>query len=353
MCEAHFGPHQGRLIDLTEAVGTVLAHDITEVRPGEYKGTAFKKGYVVRETDLDHLARLGKQHLYVLNLEPGMMHEDEAVLVLAEALAGRGIDFSPNPSEGKINLTAAWDGLLKVNVGALTDFNTVEGVMCASRHTNSLVKKGDLVAGTRAIPLVIQRERVLEAAALVGGSTGGVFTVKPLARPRTGLVVTGNEVYSGLIQDKFVPVIKPKLAAFECPVMDVVFTPDDADVIARTVTGLIEQGAEMIVTTGGMSVDPDDVTRVGVAAAGAEEVLYGASVLPGAMLLLARIGSVPIIGVPACGMFHDQTIFDLVLPRILAGETLTRRDLAALGHGGLCLSCPSCRYPCCPFGKSG
>jgi hypothetical protein len=340
------------LIELTEAVGTVLAHDITEIRRGEYKGPAFKKGYVVRDADIPHLARLGKQHLYVLEIEPGMMHEDEAVLTLARSLAGDGIAFSPDPAEGKINLTAARDGLLKVNVPALTDFNTVEGVMCASRHTNTMVKEGDLVAGTRAIPLVIQRERVLEAAALARQAPGGVFTVKPLAALGTGLIVTGNEVYSGLIQDKFVPVIKPKLAAFGCPVLDVVFTPDDAVFIAGAVTRLIEQGAEMIVTTGGMSVDPDDVTRMGVAAAGAEDVLYGSSVLPGAMLLLARIGSVPVIGVPACGMFHDQTIFDLVLPRVLAGEELTRRDLAALAHGGLCLSCPSCRYPCCPFGKS-
>ena len=350
MCNTVTAP-QGRLINVSDAVGTVLAHDITEIRPGECKGACFKKGRVITENDVPHLERLGKRHLYVLDIRPDMMHEDEAALALAEALVGPGITFRPEPSEGKINLTAAYDGLLKVEVQALTEFNMVEGLMCASRHTHTLVRKGEIVAGTRAIPLVIARDAVAEGVS-IARATGGVFTVKSLARPKTGLIVTGQEVYDGLIQDRFVPVIRPKLESYECPILRIIFAPDDADFIAQAIHNLISEGAELIVVTGGLSVDPDDVTRTGVIKAGATEMIYGSAVLPGAMVLISNINAVPIIGVPACGMYHHNTVLDLVLPRVLAGETLTRKDLALLGHGGLCLNCEICRFPVCPFGKS-
>jgi molybdopterin biosynthesis enzyme len=227
----------------------------------------------------------------------------------------------------------------------------VEGLMCASRHTNTLVSKGDVVAGTRAIPLVIPREVVARGVS-VATSVGGVLSVKMLSRPKVGLIVTGQEVYEGLIQDRFVPVIRPKLDAYGCPISRIVFAPDDADFVSRTIHTLIEEGAELIVATGGLSVDPDDVTRVGVMKAGAKHLVYGSAVLPGAMVLIAHLGAVPIIGIPACGMYHKTTIFDLILPRVLAGEQVTRSDLASLGHGGLCLNCPTCHFPACPFGKS-
>jgi hypothetical protein len=340
-----------QLIDLADAVGMALAHDITEVRPGEFKGAAFRKGQIIRHEDLDHLARLGKRHLYVLEIGATGMHEDEAAVKLAEALSGPGITFKPTPREGKINLLAARDGLLKVNATALTDFNDIDGIMCASRHTNTLVKKGDTVAGTKAIPLVIERDLVNKAVA-VASSCGGVFTVKELSRLRTGLIITGQEVYEGLIKDRFVDALAPKLKALECEIMRITFTPDDADFIARTVRSYLDAGVELIITTGGTSVDPDDVTRAGIIKAGAEDTLFGSSVLPGAMLLLASIRGIPVIGVPASGLFHGTTVFDLMLPRILAGEKISRRDLAQLAHGGLCLQCEECRFPICPFGKS-
>ena len=351
MCDAHFGQPRGRIIQLSEAIGTVLAHDVTEIRPGEHKGPAFKKGHRVTDQDLDHLERIGKRHLYVLDLPPGTLHEDDAALILAEALAGEGVEYNTNPSEGKITFKAALDGLLKIDAQTLLDFNMVEGVMCATRHTNTIVDRGEVIGGTRAIPLVIDKS-VVEEAADTARRAGGVISVKPLARPVCGLIVTGDEVYYGKIQDKFVPVITPKLSAFGCRTLPPVFVPDDKELISKAVLELIGRGAELVVTTGGMSVDPDDVTRLGVQISGAEEILYGSAVLPGAMLLLAKVHGVPIIGVPACGMFHANTIFDLVLPRILAGETLTRRDLAGLGHGGLCMNCKVCRFPVCPFGKS-
>lgn len=341
-----------RVLKTAEAVGTVIAHDITEIVPGKFKGPAFKKGHVVTEADLPHLARLGKEHLYVLALGPGQMHEDEAALCLAEALAGPGVTFSPTPSEGKINLVAAHDGLFKVNVAALTAFNLVDGVMCASRHTDTVVKSGEIVAGTRVIPLVISASVAREAAA-VARQAGDVFEVRPLSAPRAAIIVTGNEVFSGRIEDRFAAALTPKLEAYGCPVLAPMLAPDDADVIAGCIGQALERGAELVVLTGGMSVDADDVTRVGVLKAGAEDVVYGSPVLPGAMLLLARIGRVPVMGVPACAIHHQNTVFDLVLPRVLAGERLSRRDLALLAHGGLCLGCEDCRFPCCPLGKGG
>jgi len=341
-----------RVLKAAEAVGSVLAHDITEIVPGKFKGPAFKKGHVVTEADLEHLARLGKEHLYVLALGPGQMHEDEAANILAEALAGPGVTFSPHPSEGKINLKAAHDGLLKVNASALTAFNMVDGIMCASRHTDTVVKAGEILAGTRVIPLVIDEAPVRQAAALAG-QNGPVFQVRPIAPRAAALVITGNEVFYQRIEDRFAAALIPKLKAFGCSIVSQALAPDDAGVIAGHVREALEQGAELVVLTGGMSVDADDVTRLGVLEAGGEDVVYGSSVLPGAMLLLAHIGDVPVMGVPACAIHHRHTVFDLVLPRVLAGERLSRRDLAALAHGGLCLSCEDCRFPRCPLGKSG
>ncbi len=352
MCDSTCTRPRGRMIELSESVGAILAHDMTEIRPGEYKGPAFRKGHVVTKADLDHLARIGKRHLYILDMPADMMHEDEAALLMAEALTGDGVTFQPTPSEGKITLVAARDGLFKADVQTLTEFNMVEGVMCASRHTNTVVRQGETLAGVRAIPLVVARQ-VVDQAVSTARTAEAVFSVKPLAKPKVGLIITGNEVYDGLIKDKFGPVIRNKVEALGCPILDVIPAPDDTDHIARLINEFIDQGAGLLITTGGMSVDPDDVTRLGVLKAGAEDILYGSAVLPGAMLLLAKVRGVPLIGVPACGMYHNQTIFDLVLPRLLAGEDLTRRDLASLAHGGLCLDCNTCRFPRCSFGKAG
>ena len=339
-----------RLIPVDEAVGTVLAHDITEIRPGQFKGPAFKKGYIVREEDLEHLKRLGKENLYVLSIDPGELHEDDAAVMLAEALSGPGIVFDPRPAEGKIGLKAEFKGLLKVNEEALTDFNMVPNVTCSGRHNNTVVEKGEIVAGTRAIPLVIDRKDV-EQAVGVAKSAGGVFCVKEFAKPETGLVVTGSEVYSGRIEDKFVPIIRKKLKYFECPLKEVVFCPDDKDKIEREIRKFVEIGLGMILVAGGMSVDPDDLSRSAIVDAGAQDVVYGSPVLPGAMFLYAHFGDTPVMGLPACLLYYRATVFDLMLPRVLAGEKITRRDLALMGHGGLCLNCEKCHYPVCPFGK--
>lgn len=338
------------LIPIDQAVGTILAHDITEIRPGQFKGAAFKKGHVITEEDLPHLRRVGKEHLFVLHLEPGEIHEDDAAIRLCAALTGPGVVFEPNPSEGKISLRAAHRGLLKVDVEALMAINLVPDICCSSRHNNSVVEKGAIIAAARAIPLIID-EKTLVAGVEVAEKAGGIFSVKPLSQPKTGLIITGNEVYNGLIDDKFAPIIRKKLQSFGCEIIGTSFSPDDKIQIIGEIKGLLQKGAELIMVAGGMSVDPDDITRVAIAEAGAEDVVYGTPVLPGAMFLYGCFGDIPVLGLPACVLFYRATILDLVLPKVLAGEKITRKDLAAMAHGGLCLNCDECRFPVCPFGR--
>ena len=337
-------------IELQEAVGTKLVHDITEIRPGEFKGPAFRKGHTVCNEDLCHLQKLGKNHLYLIDLEEDEIHENQAASILAKGLAGDGVVWEDNPREGKINLLAGRDGLLIVNTVSLAAFNMVEEVMCATLHNHTLVKKGELVAATRAIPLVMQRAPIDRAAA-IARQNGAIVSVKQLRCARVGLMITGNEVYHGLIEDRFAPVLTEKVEGLGSEVVDLEFAPDDAEVISQAICSLLERGCDLLILSGGMSVDPDDVTRHGIRLAGASELTYGAAALPGAMFLVAYLGDVPLLGVPACGLYHRITVLDLVLPRILVGERIGKKELAFLGHGGLCRDCPECSYPHCPFGK--
>jgi hypothetical protein len=337
-------------IRVQEAVGSNLAHDITEIRPGEFKGPAFHKGHTVCEEDLCHLQRLGKNHLYVMDLAEDEIHENEAAAILAGALAGEGIVWKDEPKEGKINLLAGKDGLLVVEAAVLAAFNMVEEVMCATLHNSTQVKGGELVAATRAIPLIMKRAAI-ERAAAIARQNGSVLSVRPLRRARVGLVITGNEVYHGLIEDRFAPILSEKVAALGSEVSAVDFAPDDTGEISRVIRSQLDRGCDLLLLSGGMSVDPDDVTRHGIRLAGATEFHYGAAVLPGAMFLVAYLGEVPLLGVPACGLYHRTTVLDLVLPRILAGERIGREELAFFGHGGLCRTCPECIYPRCSFGK--
>jgi molybdenum cofactor synthesis domain-containing protein len=365
-----------KTIPVTQAVGTVLAHDITEIRQNEFKGRAFKRGHIVKAEDVCHLQRLGKEHLFVLNIQEDEMHEDDAAYALAGALMGEGVAIKGEPKEGKITIIADRAGLLKINKDALLGFNMTGEVMCATLHDNTPVKRGQVVAGTRAVPLVVKKSLVEEAVKAAGRGEK-VIRVKELRRPKAGVVITGNEVYYGKIKDAFAPVITEKINYFGGEVVGLYYAPDDMSVIEKRLSELIDAGADLLITTGGMSVDPDDVTRFAIRNLGASEITYGSAVLPGAMFLIAYVktgdeivkndGSadrektsslltshpslIPVLGIPACGMYAKATVFDLVLPRILAGERIGRRELAELGHGGLCMKCETCRYPVCPFGK--
>ncbi len=337
-------------IPLEKAVGTELAHDITEISAGGFKGPAFKKGHKVCDEDLCHLQKLGKNHLYLIDLEEDEIHENDAAAILAEGLAGKGVVFENTVSEGRINLRAAHDGLLTVNTASLAAFNMVDEVMCATLHSHTLVRQGDLVGATRAIPLVMKRAPV-ERAGRIAEQEGGVLSVTPLRSCKAGLVITGNEVYHGIIKDRFAPILTGKIEDLGSRVGGVTYVPDDTAQISGAILSHIENGCDLVLLSGGMSVDPDDVTRMGIAQAGADVMHYGASVLPGAMFLVAWFGDIPLIGVPGCALHHRVTVLDLVLPRILAGQKIAKKDLALLGHGGLCRNCKVCGYPDCAFGK--
>jgi len=358
-----------KTIPVAEAIGMVLVHDITEIRKDEFKGRAFKKGHVVKAEDICKLQRLGKEHLYVLDIPEDEMHEDDAAYAIANALMGEGVEIEDGPREGKINIIAARDGLLKIDRSALLEFNMLGDVMCASLHGNTLVKKGRVVAGTRAVPLTVKRS-IIEKAVATAKKSAGVIGVKEIRKPRAGIVITGNEVYYGRIKDAFAPIIAKKVEEFGGEIAGVYYAPDDESFIEARLRELLEAGADVLITTGGMSVDPDDVTRFAINRLGARDMTYGSAVLPGAMFMVAyvsaevgKIGSsevkdvfracalIPILGIPACGLFHKTTIFDLIFPRVLAGEKIGRAELAELGHGGLCLNCKECTYPICPFGK--
>jgi hypothetical protein len=340
-----------QVVEIENAVGYPLAHDITEIVPGEFKGPAFLKGHILKGHELDHLRRLGKNHLYILKPEKDEMHEDEAAALLADALCGSGVGWSGAPREGKIALEATRDGILKVDVEALMEFNLHGEVMCATRHTNTLVKGGDKVAATRAIPLVVPRRTVDSAVRAARQSAVGVLRVAPLEKAKAGVMITGDEVYYGRIQDKFEPVIRRKVAELGGEIIDLAFLPDDDERIAAAATAMVAQGANLIISTGGMSVDPDDRSRHALKRAGAVDMVYGSPVLPGAMFMVAYLDAVPVLGIPACGMYAARTVLDLILPRVLAGERITRAEIASLGHGGLCLKCDTCSFPACAFGK--
>ncbi len=339
-----------KTIPVEQSVGMVLPHDITEIVRGSHKGSAFKKGHIIRQEDIEHLKRLGKDNIYILTLEADEIHENEAAGSLAGALAGQGVGMAASADEGKITLTAARDGLLRINKDALYHFNLLGEVMCATLHDNTPVKMGEIIAGTRLIPLVAPRALVIKAAR-IAARKGHVLQVLPLRSAKAGLVITGSEVFHGRIKDRFEEVLREKLLTLGSHIHKVEFAPDDIELISAAIHRCLTAGADLIVTSGGMSVDPDDVTRAGILAAGATDTVYGTPVLPGAMLLVGKIGDIPVLGVPACGMYHKITVLDLLLPRILTGESIGRNELAGMGHGGLCRSCPTCHYPVCNFGK--
>lgn len=336
-------------IKVEEAVGKVLSHDITKIVKGESKGASFKKGHIIKIEDIPELLKLGKENIYILDLDQTDVHEDNAGIRLGNAVSGTGTTWS-GPKESRVNIYAEYEGLLKVNIPALEEINDLPDVILSTLPNNTVVKKGDLLAGTKVIPLVVPEQTVLTAENICR-QAGWVVKVLPFQSLKFGVVITGNEVYKKRIRDGFGPVIKEKVEAYGSSVLGVDFAPDDVEVIASKINKMSDDGADIIIVTGGMSVDPDDVTPKAIRLTGANVEKYGSPALPGAMFMLAYLGDIPVMGVPACGMFFKITIVDLLLPRLLAGERVTRRDIVALANGGLCKACPECRYPNCTFGK--
>ena len=336
-------------IKTVDAVGQVLCHDMTQIIPGVMKDARFRKGHVVTEEDIPVLLSMGKEHIYVWEKNDSLYHENEAAEILCSLCIGDHMDRS-EVKEGKIEVIAECDGVLKVDTEKLMAINSIDEIMIATRHTDTPVKKGDKLAGTRVIPLVVKKEKMNEVKAVAG--TEPVLTLRPYISKKIGIVTTGSEVYKGRIKDAFGPVIRKKLEPFDVEILGQVIVDDQVEMIKEAIENFLEQGADMIVCTGGMSVDPDDVTPTAIKATGATIISYGAPVLPGAMFLLAYYkDSIPIMGLPGCVMYAGATIFDLVLPRVMTGEMLSKMDLVRLGHGGLCTGCKPCTFPHCSFGK--
>lgn len=336
-------------IKTINAVGQVLCHDITRIIKDVVKDTPFRKGHIVREEDIPILLSLGKEHLYIWEKKEGMLHENEAAKILFDICKNDNMKGT-EIKEGKIELIAECDGLFRVDVERLDSINNLDEIIIATRHTNYAVKKGDKLAGTRVIPLIIEKSKLKEAQKIAGDTP--ILELLPYKNMKAGVVTTGSEVYHGRIKDTFTPVIINKLKEYGIEVCWHKVVDDDDEMIVDAIRKIKANGADMILCTGGMSVDPDDLTPGAIKKSGAEIITYGAPVLPGAMFLLGYFkDGTPIMGLPGCVMYAKATVFDLVLPRIAAGVKVNKNDIVKMGHGGLCFSCKVCNYPRCEFGK--
>lgn len=336
-------------VRVQDAIGMVLCHDITEIVPGVFKGTAFRKGHIIEERDIAKLLDIGKEHIFVWDLKEGYVHENDAAHRMVKAAVGEGITLT-EPKEGKINLLAKYPGVLKINLEALYEINTDEQICFATIHGNKTVTEGKLLGGTRVIPLVV-KEEVLAAFEEICRRSGPIIQVVPMKKAKIGLVTTGSEILNKRITDKFGPVLRAKAEELGAVVVGQSFSGDDKKVIREQILKFIEEGVDLVEVSGGMSVDPDDMTPAAIRDCGGEVVTYGTPVLPGSMFMLSYVKGIPVVGLPGCVMFSKRTVYDLVVPRLLTGEKLTRRDFVLLAHGGQCQNCERCVYPDCGFGQ--
>ena len=338
-----------KLIPTREAVGHVLCHDMTQIIPNVSKDARFRKGHIVAQEDIPILLQMGKENLYVWEQSPGMIHENDAALRLCKMCINKHM-YPTQVKEGKIELIAESSGLFRVDTEHLNAVNAIENIIIATRHTNTAVKKGDKLAGMRVIPLVIEESHIKEAENAVGNTP--LLELIPYKLKTAGIITTGSEIFNGLIKDQFTPVVKHKLSDFNIDVTEHLTTNDEIESILGAIKHMQEKNVDIILCTGGMSVDPDDCTPGAIRLSGAKMVRYGAPVLPGAMFALGYFkNGVPIIGLPGCVMYAGSTIFDLLLPRLAAGVAITSSDITNMGHGGLCLGCAECHWPNCSFGK--
>lgn len=323
-------------VKVEDAVGMVLAHDLTQILPGTFKGRLFRKGHVIREEDIPALLSIGKEHIYTLDLSEGYLHEDDAALRIALAVQGTGIELT-EPHEGKVNLKSTMHGLAKINKEFVDELNSLDQLMLSTLKSDVVVQPKQSLAGTRIIPLVIEESRIEEVERLAASFRERgeqLLSVKPFNPLRVGLITTGSEVYKGRIQDRFGPVVRDKVAAFGSEVVEQRLAPDESEAIVAEIRYFADLGVDLILVTGGMSVDPDDRTPGAIKMAGAEVVSYGTPMLPGSMLLMGYLGELPILGLPGCVMHDPFTSFDVLLPKICAGEKITRKDIVDMGYGG-------------------
>lgn len=340
-----------KTVETIKAVGHILCHDLTQIIPNEFKGVKFKKGHIVKEEDIPILLSMGKENLYIWEKSNDIYHENEACESIRDLIIGRNISFS-EAKEGKISFYAETDGLLKIDVEKLMELNCLGEITCATMLTNTYVKKGENIGAIKIIPLIIDSKKIENVKEIIKKS---IINIVEVSKKKVGIITTGSEIYKGRIKDAFGPVLKLKMEKFGSEILGQVFCDDNSEMIKEQIDIFLRSGAEIILCTGGMSVDPDDVTPTAINLAADELVTYGSPVLPGAMFLLAYKNidnsKIPILGLPGCVMYAKTTIFDILIPRILSGEILNLKDIARLGHGGLCASCNECHYPNCSFGK--
>ena len=339
-----------RKVSVDEAVGLTLGYDITKIVPGREKYRAFRKGQVICQEDVSKLKDIGKEHIYVCELDDHMVHEDDAALRLAQLVAGSGLHWG-EPNQGRVNLKASYDGLLKVRVGGLNQLNNLDDIVIATLHNDRVVVEDQTIAGTRVVPVAVDKMLLAEAEKLCANMKP-ILSIKPFKPLWVSVVTTGNEVNSGRIKDGFAKVIRKKIAPYSGRWMGQVIVPDHPELIAREIQNSVAEGAQLVVVTGGMSVDADDATPQGIRDSGADVLFYGAPILPGSQFMLAYQAHVPICGVPGGALFSRRTTLDLLLPRFFAEDRIERSDIVAMGHGGLCEGCPQCHFPRCPFGKT-
>ena len=339
-----------KLIETKNAVGHVLCHDLTRIVKGEFKGTQFTKGHVITEEDIPMLLSMGKEHLYVWEMEEGMLHENDAAKRLYAVCENENIRPSETIKEGKIEAFAECDGYFEVDVDRLDEINSIDEIMIATRHGSTAVKKGDKLAGMRVIPLIVKEEKLLTAEKIFDGKP--ILKLTPYKLKTAAVITTGSEVFKGIIKDTFTPVIEEKLKNYGIEMKWHMVVDDGIENIRKAIEEARSYKPDMILCTGGMSVDPDDNTPGAIKESGAQIVTYGAPVLPGAMFLLGYYDDgTPVMGLPGCVMYAGATVFDLILPKAAAGIKVSKKDIVKLGNGGLCLGCAECRYPVCPFGK--
>ncbi|MDU5261736.1 MAG: molybdopterin-binding protein [Clostridium celatum] len=337
-----------KMTKVEDAVGSILSHDVTQIIPGEFKGRLFKKGHIIKEEDIEKLLSIGKEHVYVWEPVEGQLHENDAATRISNLVVGGGIKLSDEIKEGKVDFFADIDGVLKIDKDNLFKLNSLGEIIVSTLHNNTPIKKGEKIGATRVIPLIIDEEKIITAENLIQEK---IISVVEIKSKKCLLITTGNEVYKRRIKDAFLPVIKQKLGYYGSEVVRQVILPDEKERIIEEIQKGLSEGVDMVICTGGMSVDPDDVTPTAIKECGGELVTYGSPVLPGAMFLLAYHGNTPILGVPSCAMYSKRTVLDLVLPRVLSDERLSADDIAEYGHGGLCLDCNVCTFPHCSFGK--
>lgn len=334
-------------IRVEEAVGRQLCHDITAMRDG-FKGAAFKRGHIIRAEDIPNLLDIGKRTVFVWEENAGEIHEEDAALRMAAMAPATGARYTA-PSEGKVVLIAEERGMFRVDTALLEAVNAIEDITISTLPDHYPAEAGARLASMRIIPLVTKEERIIRAEKLCAGRE--LFRLLPYRQKKIGVMITGSEIYSGRIQDKFEAVVREKMSRYPAEILGVSICDDDLEMITDAARGYLERGADFLIFTGGMSVDPDDLTPTVIRSLGAEVVSYGVPAQPGNMTLVAYLNGVPILGIPGSAISLPTTMFDVLLPQIFSDERFTKADLIRLGEGGLCQLCKGCHFPNCTFGR--